>query len=74
LYSWVDVNAVRLRKNLPLLLERVGVRRKNKEKCLLIPLILTFSRWEKGLSFELNDIELMLSYCNVLIFYLLPAT
>ncbi|MCX7093624.1 MAG: hypothetical protein NTY50_09275, partial [Methylobacter sp.] len=34
-----------------ILLERVGVRRiKIRKKALFDPLILTFSRWEKGLS------------------------
>jgi len=36
-------------KNLPLLLERAGVRRIKIRKMLYFdPLILTFSRWEKG--------------------------
>ena len=46
-----SVIAIKLRKKLPLLLERVGVRRiKIRKKALFDPLILTFSRREKGLS------------------------
>ncbi len=42
--------AIKLRKKLPLLLERVGVRRiKIRKKALFDPLILAFSRREKGL-------------------------
>ncbi|MCX7092933.1 MAG: hypothetical protein NTY50_05725, partial [Methylobacter sp.] len=42
---------IKLRKKLPLLLERVGVRRiKIRKKALFDPLILTFSRREKELS------------------------
>jgi hypothetical protein len=45
------VTAIKLRKKLPLLLERVGVRRiKIRQKALFDPLILAFSRREKGLS------------------------
>jgi hypothetical protein len=45
------VTAIKLRKKLPLLLERVGVRRiKIRQKTLFDPLILTFSLREKGLS------------------------
>jgi len=45
------ITAIKLRKKLPLLLERVGVRRiKIRKKALFDPLILTFSRREKGLS------------------------
>jgi len=44
------VTAIKLRKKLPLLLERAGVRRvKIRKKALFDPLILTFSRREKGL-------------------------
>jgi hypothetical protein len=46
-----DLTAIKLRKKLPLLLERVGVRRiKIRQKALFDPLILTFSLREKGLS------------------------
>ena len=45
-----SVTAIKLRKKLPLLLERVGVRRiKIRKKALFDPLILAFSRREKGL-------------------------
>jgi len=45
------VTAIKLRKKLPLLLERVRVRRiKIRKKALFDPLILTFSRREKELS------------------------
>ncbi|MFI3121729.1 MAG: hypothetical protein QX203_17310 [Methylococcaceae bacterium] len=50
---------MKLRKKLPLLLERVGVRRiKIRKKALFDPLILTFSRREKGLS-SLNLMAVM---------------
>ena len=46
-----SVTAIKLRKKLPLLLERVGVRRiKIRKIALFNPLILTFSRREKELS------------------------
>jgi hypothetical protein len=45
------VTAIKLRKKLPLLLERAGVRRiKIRQKALFDPLILAFSQREKGLS------------------------
>jgi hypothetical protein len=58
-FSRSDAAVVKLRK-LPLLLERVGVRRiKIRQKTLFDPLILTFSLREKGLSiFNLMTVKL----------------
>jgi hypothetical protein len=48
--GYVTFNTIKLRKNLPLLLERVGVRRvKIRKNTLFAPLILTFSGREKRL-------------------------
>jgi hypothetical protein len=57
--------AIKLRKKLSLLLERVGVRRiKIRKKALFDPLILTFSRREKGLS-SLNLMAVSLRIGNL---------
>jgi hypothetical protein len=58
-FSRSDAAVIKLRK-LPLLLERVGVRRiKIRQKTLFDPLILTFSLRENGLSiFNLVTVKL----------------
>ncbi len=57
-----NFTAIKLRKELPLLLERVGVRRiKIRKKALFDPLILTFSRREKGL-YTLNLMAVSRAY------------